>query len=330
MIVPTAIIFALTSPPDPWARMEVKQEYSKRPRLDSWSSAQQIIDQAAFHFHPHPAYSPQSQYSNSSAMAGWGDSKPRSQSMSGVGGGGRAAAAAGGGASGSGVMGVGESSIGRDGHHFSSSYAPFDSGDSHLLPVGHPQQLSVDSHGISTPVSTDAQGFGGYQSQPSDIDSGTANSSPPSQGMGRQQLKPLQTAQQAGGVFDSAAFFHQIPQGAPTEHRGSMSSGVEMASPASSNAVGPGVTAGGYHGVQGHQLLGASPVVPSPVNNNAQGGIILGGGGQGMNVVTTYPPRRKAIRAAQVRSCPPPSFSSLSLFFPSFSLSLSLSLSGFC
>lgn len=111
--------------------------------------------------------------------------------------------------------------------------------------------------------------------------------------MARQQLKPLQTAP-SGTYHDPTSFFHQMSQGTH-DHRGSMSAGADMISPGSTNAVGPGVMAGGYGG---HQLIGASPVVPPPVN--AQGGIILGGhGGQGMNVVTTYPPRRKAIRAAQ-------------------------------
>jgi hypothetical protein len=258
--------------------MEVKQEYSKRPRLDSWPSSQQI--DSAILFQQNTSHSPPSQYSSTSPMVGWGDSnKPRSQSMSGGG--------SGGGPS------NGGSSIGKAGHCF-SSYAPVGTVDSHLPPFGH--SLSVDSNSISPPLTSEAQGFNGFQPQQSDIGTNTANSSPPSQVMARQQLKPLQTAQ-TGGYHDATSFFQQIPQGAQ-DHRGSMS--ADMTSPGSST-VGPGVMVGGYGGVQNHQLIGASSVGPSPVG--AQGGIVLGGA-QGMNVVTTYPPRRKAIRAAQVSTCP--------------------------
>jgi hypothetical protein len=256
--------------------MEVKQEYSKRPRLDSWPSSQQI--DSAILFQQHTSHSPPSQYSSTSTMGGWGYSnKSRSQSMSGGGG-------SGGGPS------AGGSSIGKAGLCF-SSYAPV---GTDLPPFGH--SLSVDSHSISPPLTSEAQGFNGFQPQQSDIGTNTANSSPPAQVMARQQLKPLQTAQ-TGVYHDGTSFFQQMPQGAH-DHRGSIS--ADMTSPGSST-VGPGMMVGGYGGVQNHQLIGASPVGPSSAG--AQGGIVLGGA-QGMNVVTTYPPRRKAIRAAQVSAYP--------------------------
>jgi len=223
--------------------------------------------EAALHqFQQHTSYSPHSQYSN---IAGWGDAKPRSQSFGGGCSGGNGVPGGGGG---------GRSSISKTGHHF-SPYAPLDIGDSHSPSSDNP--LSVNSHGISSPGSSEMQGFAPFHAQPpqpSDIDPvGAANPSPPAQPMPRQQLKPLQAVK--GSTFhDPTAYY----QGA-TEHRGSINAGgTEMNSPANPNSV---MATGGYPGVQNHQLVGTAPV-----NTPA------------MNVVTTYPPRRKAIRAAQVHN----------------------------
>ncbi|KAF8541609.1 hypothetical protein BDD12DRAFT_946641, partial [Trichophaea hybrida] len=240
----------------------------KRPRLHSWGggeSASPSEMEAALHQFQQASYSSHSQYPN---MAGWGEVKPRSQSFCGGGNGGNGVPGGGGGGGGG-----GRSSIGKTGHHF-SSYAPLDIGDSHSPVSDNP--LSVNSHGISPSGSSELQGFVPFHAQPpqsSDIDPvGAANPSPPSQPMPRQQLKPLQ-AVKGSNFHDPTGYY----QGA-TEHRGSISAGgTEMNSPANSNSV----------MLQNHQLVGTAPVNT-----------------QAVNVVTTYPPRRKAIRAAQVLNFP--------------------------
>lgn len=53
----------------------------------------------------------------------------------------------------------------------------------------------------------------------------------------------------------------------------------------------------GVPSVGGQHMNGAT----SPVTTPTSAGGMMANGLQGMGVVTTYPPRRKAIRAAQVR-----------------------------
>lgn len=155
---------------------------------------------------------------------------------------------------------------------------------------GH--RLSMATGNISPPLSSDTHPFSGYQEH-SDLD--PANSTPPSlQRRQQHQLKPVQTQSSAFDSAASAGYFHAhySQPASANDHRGSISmngGGVEM-SPTSSNA---GYSFPGHH----HQLAAATPIMPSP-----DGQAILLGGAQAVNVVTTYPPRRKAIRAAQVAS----------------------------
>ena len=263
--------------------MEVSEQLPKRPRLNSWaggrapSSSHQLIGPATNNLQQNNSHSPKSQYSSTSPMVGWGSNTSgqhaRSQSL-------------GKGVSNEGGPGAGGSST-DTGPNFSHYSAP-EILDTHSPPAG--DQLS---HGTSSP-SSDMQGFIGYQSQPpqpSDMD--TSNSSPLAHTITRQQPKPLQTAP-VNIYQDTTAFFHHVT---PSEHPGSLgASGAELGSPSGSNT--PGVaTTNGYVGIQNHHLVGANNVMTTPLS--AQSGIVLGGT-QSLNVVTTYPPRRKAIRAAQV------------------------------
>lgn len=246
--------------------MEVAEQYSKRARLNSWESTVSSFpgqQQQAY-------YSPNTAYPGSGmSMEGWGgESKPRSLSTS-----------------------TGMSS--KPGQAF-SSYG-LDSPPNSLSSSGH--RLSMGAGTISPSLSSDTHPFSGFQEH-SDLDPSTTNSTPSSLQGRQQQLKPIQTQSSAFDATTSAGFFHPHYSHRPSmassnEHRGSISmngGGVEM-SPTSSNA--------GYmgSGFQSHQLAAAAPIMPS------QGGpgIILGGT-QAVNVVTTYPPRRKAIRAAQVHT----------------------------
>lgn len=96
--------------------------------------------------------------------------------------------------------------------------------------------------------------------------------------------------------------------------RGSL--GVDTLSPGSTATLAPGpspiMTSGGFPGGQVglmNQHMSGAPSVggqhmnggTSPVTTPTSAGGMMANGLQGMGVVTTYPPRRKAIRAAQVR-----------------------------
>lgn len=246
--------------------MEVAEQYSKRPRLNSWESTsissfpgQQQQQQQSY-------YSPHSQYSGSTiSMEGWGETKPRSLSTS-----------AGG-------------SNKPPSQHFSAYLNSPPS--SHMSSTGH--RLSMNAGTISPSLSSEAHAYSNSFQEQSEMDPSTANSTPPS-GSIQARLKPLHTA---SAFQDQVTYFHahyeQQPSAAgPNSHRGSINdptSAAEM-SPTSSNV---GIALGAYPGSGfSHQLVAASPQ-----------GIVLGAP-QAVNVVTTYPPRRKAIRAAQARPFP--------------------------
>lgn len=305
---------------------------SKRPRLNSWESTSSSSPLPhEFQTHPpHPPSHPQhsSPYTSLSTGPGfWGEMKTpplsiqhtlshqRSHSVP---------------SQPPGVGGKNNVSL----HHTQQSH-PGQSANPHALGVSRansPRATHVQQSPLqmpSGPNSNPNPGYQAYQSQlqlqkpQPGIDG--SSSTPPSSCLAPlmrtaidqqqvQQLRPLSVSghsSASGGhpQYPGDSFYIQqsLPQSSG-DVRGSL--GVDTISPGST-APGPSpiMTSGGFpvglmnqhipagsSSVGGQHMNGAS----SPVTTPTSAGGMMANGLQGMGVVTTYPPRRKAIRAAQV------------------------------
>ena len=271
----------------------------KRPRLNSWRGdspptlAHQQLAESPTQGYPHSAYPQQAQYTNQQATMDVWDNK-------------------------SSIQQAGQLSDSRSQSAGGQPITPPPTGGHYA--IGHRNQ-STAAHPLSHDMpSPENQGYSSYPPSgaplQSEVDNngnptGPPNGSSNSQASTRQELKPLQT-NQPGGFQDShvQAFYPAQPhQGGPSagptaDHRQS-----ELGSPdgAGSLQAGPSpmLAPGGYTGLHtaggmqggggggGGGGVGASPVAPSA----GVGGLMSGSQGA---IQTTYPPRRKAIRAAQV------------------------------
>lgn len=312
---------------------------SKRPRLNSWesTSSSSLLPPHEFQTHPpHPPSHPQHSSPYASLSTGpryWGGemktpphsiqhtlSHQRSHSVP------------------SQPPGVGGKNVSL--HHTQQSH-PGQSANSHALGLGasranspratHVQQTPLQMP--SGPNSNPNPGYQAFQSQhqlqkPQPGIDGSSSTSPPSSLVPLmrtvidqqqvQQLRPLSVSghSSASGNHpqypgDSFYIQHGLPQGSG-DARGSL--GVDTISPGSTATLAPGpspiMTSGGFSGGSGlmnQHMSGPSPVggqhmngASSPVTTPTSTGGMMANGLQGMGV-TTYPPRRKAIRAAQVR-----------------------------
>lgn len=307
---------------------------SKRPRLNSWESTSSSSSSLPHEFQTHPPHPPSHPQHSSPYTTGpifWGEMKTpphsiqhtlshqRSHSVP------------------SQPPGAGGKNVSL--HHTQQSH-PGQSANSHALGASgahsphatHVQQTPLQMP--SGPNSNPNPGYQTYQSQhqlqkpQSGID-GSSSTSPSSclaplmrtviDQQQVQQLRPLSVSghTSSSGIhpqYPGDSFYIQqgLPQGGG-DARGSL--GIDTISPGSTATLAPGpspiMTSGGFPG--GHvglmnHMTGASSVggqhmngATSPVTTPTSAGGMMANGLQGMGVVTTYPPRRKAIRAAQVR-----------------------------
>lgn len=307
---------------------------SKRPRLNSWgstSSSSSLPHEFQVH-HPHPPSHPQhsSPYTSSSAGPGfWGEMKTpphsiqhtlshqRSHSVPSL------------------PPGAGGKNVSL--HHTQQSHSG-QSANSHALGASsghsphstHVQQIGSPLQMPSGPNSNPNPGYQGYQSQHQLQKPDGTSSTPPSSGpaplmrtaIDQQQVQQLRSLSVSGHSTTSGNHpqyqqdsSYYVQQGLPQsggDARGPL--GVDTISPGSTATLAPGpspiMTSGGFPGgpvgMMSQHMPGPSSVggqhmngATSPSTPTSAGGM-MANGLQGMGVVTTYPPRRKAIRAAQV------------------------------